>query len=249
VTRIIQATNRLDVLNLASSTVYPRTLGSELPSWVPDFNQRATSTINSSFSSLRSVSADGNSLAIVSFEPEMHALTAQGFIVDIVDGLAQVLGTSETSDGRGLHQSKSKPAANSLSDSTRAIREITQSLIAGSIPPTLTLDEVHIEEIANRFVDDYRQFTSNLKSHGHTTSSHLLHWFNYNQDFVVFGKPMKQWAHEYYSSTPSKRSPGGFFDYRSSLHWDSRRLFTTVEGCVGLGWGEICADLAIWFVS
>ena len=101
------------------------------------------------------------------------------------------------------------------------------------------MDENYIGEIANRFVEDYRQFASILGTHDRTSIPQVSLCFYYNQDFVVFGKPIKQWADEYNSSTLSKITSGGFFDYRSSLHWKSRRLFTTIAGRVGLG-GNSC---------
>ncbi|KAE9365790.1 hypothetical protein N431DRAFT_562510 [Stipitochalara longipes BDJ] len=239
VSRIIQTTNRLDVLSLASPTVYPRILGDELPTWVPDFSQRATSTINSSLSSLRPVSADGDSLAITSFNHMFSTLSVRGFVIDTVDGLTQVLCNKNSSHGDTLQQSKSKLTADSPSEATKAIDEITQTLIAGSIPPMTAPNKDILREIADRFVQDYRQFASDPKSQGCTTSAHYSDWFYYNQDFTVFGKSIKQWASEYNSPTISKISSDNFFDYRSSLHWYSRRLFTTGAGSVGLG-GNMC---------
>ncbi|KAN0090561.1 HET domain containing protein [Hyaloscypha variabilis] len=236
---IIQSTNRLDVLSLASSTVYPRTLDEELPSWVPDFSQRATSSINSSFSSLRPVSADEDSVAITSFNHNFRTLSVRGFVIDSIDGLAQVLGTETSSHGNSLQQSKSKHAPHWPSGATRTIQVITQSLLAGPKTPVPALREERMQEIADSFAEDYRQFASNHGEHSYTTPPRSSHWFYHNQDLVAFGKSIKQWVLEYTSPTTSNISPGGFFDYRSSRHWYSRRLFTTVAGNVGLG-GNLC---------
>ncbi len=132
---IIQPTNALDLLSLASSTVYPRTLDDEFPSWVPDFSHRATSSINSSFSSLRPVSADGDSVAITSFKDNFRTLNVRGFVIDSIDGLAQVLGTETSSRGNNLQQSRSKRTPRWPSEATRTIQVITQSLLAGPKKP------------------------------------------------------------------------------------------------------------------
>jgi hypothetical protein len=65
VIRIIETTNRLDILSIADPVVYSKILCDKLPSWVPDFSQRTASTINSSISSLKPVAADGGASGAV----------------------------------------------------------------------------------------------------------------------------------------------------------------------------------------
>jgi hypothetical protein len=44
---LIKESRRLDVLSLASLPAYPRHLDMPVPSWVPDWTFRVTSTVNS----------------------------------------------------------------------------------------------------------------------------------------------------------------------------------------------------------
>ena len=47
VVSLIKESGRLDVLSLANLPVYPRQLDMPVPSWVPDWTFRVTSTVNS----------------------------------------------------------------------------------------------------------------------------------------------------------------------------------------------------------
>jgi hypothetical protein len=47
VVSLIKESGRLDILSLASLPVYPRQLDMPVPSWVPDWTFRVTSTVNS----------------------------------------------------------------------------------------------------------------------------------------------------------------------------------------------------------
>jgi hypothetical protein len=158
VVNIIRTSNRLDILSLAGLPVYPRTLDIELPSWVPDFSHRATSTINSSISSLKPVSADGNSVATVSFNDETGTVNVRGFIVDSVDGLAHILdSTADSTFGSTFHQTSSRSIAY---NGREAIDAICYSLIAGSLPPMPTPTTEILQDVSNVFIQQCRQCSS-----------------------------------------------------------------------------------------
>ena len=236
VVNIIMSSNRLDILSLAGVLVYP-TLNIVLPSWVPDFSLRATSTVNSSISVLKPVSADGNSVATVSFNNETGTMNVRGFIVDFVDGLAHILDrTPDSTFKNTFHQTSSRCIAY---NGRGAIDAICQSLIAGSPPPppvrTPTTED--LQDVSNLFIQQCRQCSS--ADNSTSNSKTFAGWYHHNQNLVVSGKTIKQWAHEVLplrnDASMLHSHIGDFFDYRSSDHWNSRRMITTEAGYVGLG--------------
>ncbi|PQE13628.1 heterokaryon incompatibility protein [Rutstroemia sp. NJR-2017a BVV2] len=239
VVNIIRTSNRLDILSLAGFTVYPRILDIELPSWIPDFSHRATSTMNSSISSLTPVSADGNSAATVSFNDETGTMNVRGFIVDSVDGLAQILeSTADSTPEKTFHQSSSRSITY---NGREAIDAICQSLIAGSLPPMRTPTTEILQDVTSHFLQQCHQCT--VTDNSASNSKIFAAWYHRNQNLIVSGKSIKQWAHEVFPPrndlSTSRIYTGDFFDYRSSVHWNLRRMITTAAGYVGLG-GNVC---------
>lgn len=229
---IIESSNSLQILSLAGRPVYERIL-SGLPTWVPDFSHRATSTINSAISSLTPVSADAKTNATVSINAQKRTLKVRGFIVDIVDGLAQVIKSSS-----GLHQTKSKSVAY---DGQQAISAICQSLIAGSLPPIRKPTTEMLQDVSDLFIQQCCLYSSKETRHGSET---FTEWYQFNRNLIVSGKTIEQWAQEenaHRKNSTSYSATAEFFDYRDSQHWNLRRLITTVSGNVGLG-GNACKN-------
>ncbi|PQE03876.1 hypothetical protein CJF30_00006585 [Rutstroemia sp. NJR-2017a BBW] len=239
VVNIIRKSNRLDILSLAGFTVYPRILDIGLPSWIPDFSDRATSTMNSSISSLTPVSADGNSAATFSFNDETGTMNVRGFILDSIDGLAQIIGSAaDSTSGKKFHQSSSSSIAY---NGREAIHAICQSLIAGSLPPMRTPTSEILQDVTNHFIQQCHQFT--VADNSASNSKTFAAWYHQNQNLIVSRKSIKKWAHEVFPPpndlSTSRIYSDDFFDYRSSVHWESRRMITTAAGYVGLG-GNVC---------
>lgn len=238
--KIIQNSNRLDILSLSGLPVYERTLDIELPSWVPDFCHRVTSTINSSISSLTPVFADKNSNATVSIDTQKGTLNVRGFVVDHVDGLAQVLEESSSSSFEStLHQTVSKPF---LYNGRKTIDAICQSLIAGSLPPIPKPTDDMLNDVSDLFIQQCCLWSSEQKSF--PSPQTFEGWYYYNRTLMVSGKTIETWAHEelaHRRNLTSNCTTAEFFDYRDSQHWSSRRLITTASGNVGLG-GNVCKN-------
>jgi hypothetical protein len=106
---LVKETGRLDVLSVANVPVYPRKLDISLPSWVLDWTYGVTNTVNSRVAAVRAVGADKGSRAIATFSDDNNTIIAKGFMVDIVEGLAQCENSVEKSVSYPqLHQSKSR---------------------------------------------------------------------------------------------------------------------------------------------
>jgi hypothetical protein len=218
--------------------VYPRVLDIDLPSWVPDFSHRASATINSSISSLKPVSVDSNPVSTVSFKDETGRISVRGFIVHYIDGLAHILGgTTENT----FHESSSRSI---IYNGLEAIHAICQSLVAGnpgSLPPMQTPTLEMLQDLSNIFIRQCRQYGQ--ADNSNSDSEIFAGWDHHNQNLIMSGKAIKQWAHEV---SPLRNDPTtshiqlrDFFDCRSSRHWNSRRMITTAAGHVGLG-GNTC---------
>jgi hypothetical protein len=138
---LVKEIGRLDVLSVANLPVYPRKLDISLPSWVPDWTYRVTNTVNSRVAAVRAVWADKDSRAIATFSDDNNTMTAKGFIVDIVDGLAQCAnGVEQPVSHSQLHQSKSR---RSKYTGIGAIDAIWRSLLANR-PASATARLEHV---------------------------------------------------------------------------------------------------------
>jgi hypothetical protein len=125
---IANETERLDVLSLANLPVYPRILDMSIPSWVPDWTCRVASTVNSRIAAVTPVLADKGSRAVAAFSNDNRKLTARGFIVDTIDGLAMCSSVVEqTTSKPQLHQSQSRE---SMYTGIGVIDAIWRSLLA-----------------------------------------------------------------------------------------------------------------------
>ena len=69
---MVKQTGRLDILSFAGLPVYSQELGSQLPTWVPNWSYRPVSTMKSYVGDVKPVWTDRNSKAVVTFR-ENHA--------------------------------------------------------------------------------------------------------------------------------------------------------------------------------
>ncbi|CAG8958443.1 hypothetical protein HYFRA_00011120 [Hymenoscyphus fraxineus] len=229
--KIIENSKCLDILSLAGPTVYERVLDIQLPSWVPDFSHRVTSTINSSISSLTPVCAAGKCNATVSFIEERGILNVRGFVVDRIDGLAQVL-TNSSSEATLLQSTSTSVAYNEQT----IMEAISQSLIAGSLPPLQEPTAETLQDVTDLFIQQCNS-TSQSNTTAFNTNT-FSEWYQYNKDLRVSGKSIEQWVYEHIARQEDlswRSTLSEFFDYRDAQHWNSRRLITTLSGNVGLG--------------
>ncbi|KAE9374405.1 hypothetical protein N431DRAFT_405034 [Stipitochalara longipes BDJ] len=248
VVSLVKETGRLDVLSLANLPVYPRKLDISIPSWVPDWTFRVTSTVNSRVAAVRPTWADLGHRAVLKFSDNNKLLTARGFIVDTIDGLAMYSGGVERpSPNSQLHQSKSRE---SRYTGIEAIEAICQSLLANRPPTTTQLElaapETRIPELLSLFLQQSRSLSKEIISAFQTSDSEaptFKNWYRKNQGLIVAGRTVKEWVNDL-SLTGlgciSVSATAGMFDFfdfnrASPPHSWSWRLFTTKSGYVGIG--------------
>lgn len=248
VVSFVKESGRLDILSLANLPVYPRKLELTIPSWVPDWAYRVTSTVNSRIAAVRPVWADGGSRAIATFSDDNNTLRARGFIVDAIDGLAQCAdGVVPSVSHPQLHQSRSR---RSMYNGAGAIDAIWRSLLANRTPTaTMLLDHVAPEtrdsEPLYLFLQQCRELSNEPISLTHrspTKSITFKDWFRNNRGLIVAGRAIRDWANDLSifenASVPTPQSLAStfdFFDFSLASHLRSWRFFTTVSGYAGLG--------------
>jgi Heterokaryon incompatibility protein (HET) len=236
---LIKETGRLDILSLANLPVYPRQLDMPVPSWVPDWTFRVTSTINSRIAAVRKVWADKGSIAVANFSDDNNALMVKGFIVDTIDGLAMCSSKVEPSiSNPQLHQSKSHK---SRYDGIEILKAICQSLLANRpLPPG-----DWFPDSLSLFLQQCRELPKEVISSPHTCASKysaFKEWYINNNSLIVAGRTTYEWVNDL--SLPglkpiatvfdSVRNPD-FFDFNLLSHTQSWRFFTTTSGYAGLG--------------
>ena len=248
VVSLVKETGRLDVLSLANLPVYPRKLDISVPSWVPDWTFRVTSTVNSRVAAVRPVWADLGQKSVFGFSNNNEVLTASGLIVDTIDGLAIHSGEAEQLSPKSqLHQSKSRE---SRYTDLGALEAICQSLLANRPPTTTQLElaalETRIPEPLALFLQQSRSLSKESTSALQTSDSRVptfKNWHRENQDLIVAGRTIKEWINDLSLSglesitIPTTVGTFDFFDFNRASHphsW-SWRFFTTMSGYVGIG--------------
>jgi len=248
VVSLVKETGRLDVLSLANLPVYPRKLDISTPSWVPDWTFRVTSTVNGCIAAVRPVWAGLSQKAVFRFSNNNEVLTARGFIVDTIDGLALHCGGVEQLSPRSqLHQSKSQE---SRYVDLGLIEAICQSLLANRPQNTTQLElaapETRIPEPVALFLQQSRNLSKDSISAFQTSDSRaptFKNWYRENQGLIVAGRAIKEWVNDLSLSglesitIPTTAGTFDFFDFNRASHphsW-SWRFFTTMSGYVGIG--------------
>lgn len=240
---LIKKSGRLDILSLANLPVYPQQLDISVPSWVPDWTFRVTSTVNSRIAAVRAVWADrfypprqgpksyispykeaylSNYKAVTTFSDDNNTLTSRGFIVDTIDGLARCSDGGQLSiSNPKLHQSKSRKRRYSGID---AINAICQSLLTNRPPPTIQLQladpESGISEPLSLFLRQCRELSKELIIATHKSASKpftFKDWYRNNHGLIVAGRTISQWVNDHslngLDSIPASRSSPDALDF------------------------------------
>jgi hypothetical protein len=241
VVSIVKDTGRLDILSLGNLPVYPQRLEMQIPTWVPDWTQRVTSTVNSRIAAVTPVWADKGSRAVSTFSNDNNTLTAKGFIVDIIDGLAMCLTEVEPSTSNPqLHQSQSREG---MYAGLGVIDAIWRSLLANRnpVPHHHAPPGIRKPYRLELFLQQCRRLSRENISLTPTSSSEALTfrtWYHNNQGLIVAGRTIKEWVND--PSLPELDSASfaddfDFFDFELTSHFRSWRFFTTMNGYAGLG--------------
>ncbi len=213
----------------------------QIPTWVPDWTQRVTSTINSRIAAVTPVWADKGSGAVATFSDDNNTLTAKGFVVDNIDGLAMYSTEVEPSNSNAqLHQARSRKG---MYAGLGVIDAIWRSLLANRNPAPL-----HHAEPGTRnpyrlelFLHQCRRLSKENISPTPTSSSEALTfrgWYHNNQALIIAGRTIKAWVND--PSLPELDSVSlsddfDFFDFELASHFRSWRFFTTMNGYAGVG--------------